>query len=215
VLAADAADPNIGAMLHAAAVQAQWDLVREPVQLPGAFCLLMGDVQGGSSTPSMVSICVDMAVVSYSVRSHTQCLHEHSPGDVHNGSTVKFQATIKRPLLCAACIVQVKAVLKWRTADATKAAAAQLWEQLSQVNVDIRDLLQQLRRLDSTDLVMETCEHLASVAPSDWDEDLSAAARCMCDLKEGFVHARELLKRMGDEAGVPIEPDEQVRCNCI
>ncbi|KAG5183660.1 Phosphomevalonate kinase [Tribonema minus] len=54
VLSATDGEEGVGDRLRFAVVATQWDLKREPIHLPQGFCLLMGDVQGGSSTPSMV-----------------------------------------------------------------------------------------------------------------------------------------------------------------
>jgi phosphomevalonate kinase len=55
VLSAAARDNSAIAKLHKVVAHTEWDCIREPAALPTAFRLLMGDVQGGSSTPAMVS----------------------------------------------------------------------------------------------------------------------------------------------------------------
>jgi phosphomevalonate kinase len=62
LLSAAARDNSAIAKLHKIVAHTEWDCIREPAALPTTFRLLMGDVQGGSSTPAMVS---SLVIVSY------------------------------------------------------------------------------------------------------------------------------------------------------
>jgi phosphomevalonate kinase len=62
ILSASARDNSAIAKLHKIVAHTEWDFIREPAALPTTFRLLMGDVQGGSSTPAMVS---SLVIVSY------------------------------------------------------------------------------------------------------------------------------------------------------
>ena len=52
----DAGGKQRAELLSDLVLHTQWDCDRQPLSLPSPFRLLMGDVQGGSSTPAMVSV---------------------------------------------------------------------------------------------------------------------------------------------------------------
>jgi phosphomevalonate kinase len=66
ILSAAARDNSAIAKLHKIVAHTEWDCIREPTALPTTFRLLMGDVQGGSSTPAMVSCSLDIYLCEYS-----------------------------------------------------------------------------------------------------------------------------------------------------
>lgn len=139
--------------------------------LPPGMILLLGDVQGGSETPGMVS-----------------------------------------------------KVLAWR--EFSPETAEEVWEELSGHNDRVRLLLQELqtRAEDPAtksvyDLVRTRCAQTPAVA---WNVDTMIHAdlqqpehqeilRLFIQLHTAFQEVRQGLRRMGQEAGVPIEPPAQTQ----
>ncbi|CAM9794975.1 unnamed protein product [Ectocarpus sp. 6 AP-2014] len=157
-----------------ACVQARggWDAERSKLRLPPCFRLLMGDVCGGSSTPSMVR---------------------------------KVQA--------------------WRAHPSTADEAKELWSTLGSTNTVIAKTLNALAARAAVVPGGSTggqsfeadAKVLSALPPSKWAE-LAGSGTLGADslqellhLRTAFAKARQLLREMGEDAGVPIEPPVQTK----
>eukprot|EP00752_Nemacystus_decipiens_P017941 g16082.t1 len=146
-----------------------WDAERGQLRLPSCFRLLMGDVCGGSSTPSMVR---------------------------------KVQA--------------------WRAHLSTAAQAEEVWSELGSTNTIIANVLNALATTATDSLrgkSFETGAKALSALPSSrWAEPAGREAfgdkdtlELLFKLQAAFAKARQLLREMGENAGVPIEPPVQTK----
>ena len=99
---------------------------------------------------------------------------------------------------------------RWRTDVRTQQAAMELWTHLSRQNMRICELLRQLLAQQTSDCEQfaRTCRSIASLQSKQWSFFSDAAT--FSELSEAFAEARSSLRQMGDSAGVPIEPAEQV-----
>ena len=108
-------------------------------------------------------------------------------------------------------------VLRWRAEQPAEAAA--LWGELAALNLRVSALLDQLCALSRSQA--STYSSMVAWASSHTTQEWSAYASTktiphwvepllmLLDLKAVFAQCRKLLKRMGDCAGVGIEPDSQ------
>jgi phosphomevalonate kinase len=95
----------------------------------------------------------------------------------------------------------VSKVLAWLARDA---GAAQLWRELSERNNAVVACFDELRALEQHS---EYAHQIAVCSNArEWSGDVGAVAH---RLREQFLAARALLKRMGEHSDVPIEPDLQ------
>ncbi|CAM9091981.1 unnamed protein product [Ascophyllum nodosum] len=147
-----------------------WDAERGVLRLPFCFRLLMGDVCGGSSTPSMV-----------------------------------------------------RKVHAWRVDAATADRAKDMWSMLGSTNTAIVESLNSLAAAASSggtasDKSFEASAMvLARIPASEWGDKTAGctldvgALEQLLQLKSSFAKARGLLREMGEDAGVPIEPAVQTK----
>ncbi len=99
--------------------------------------------------------------------------------------------------------LMVSKVLAWRAANQEQ--ADKLWKDINDQNEIVASSFAALRKRDRAQL--ERCALLdASVWASEEGGDEGALLH---QLREAFIAARKGLKRMGELADVPIEPDEQ------
>ncbi|GKY97826.1 hypothetical protein MPSEU_000740700 [Mayamaea pseudoterrestris] len=97
-------------------------------------------------------------------------------------------------------------VLQWKNSQTDPL----LWTELAQVNDRIAKLCQSLLACRPT---AEEREQFANVTADEWkglqqDNDISCGSKLIA-LHQALSDSRKHLKAMGDQAGVPIEPDEQ------
>ncbi|CAM9599342.1 unnamed protein product [Ectocarpus fasciculatus] len=153
-----------------------WDAERNQLRLPPCFRLLMGDVCGGSSTPSMVR---------------------------------KVQA--------------------WRAHPSTADQAKELWSTLGSTNTVIAKTLNALAAMAAVAPEGSTggqsfeadAKVLSTLPPGKWAELAGSGAGSgalgagslqeLLHLHTAFAKARQLLREMGEDAGVPIEPPVQTK----
>ncbi len=143
-----------------------WNDLHAHIRLPSCFRLRIGDVKGGSETPSMV-----------------------------------------------------RKVLSWKVSNIE---ASCTWQSISDVNSDIVKTLEYLRSAEEQypEIFATICMSLAQ-GKLEWERfESTDTAECtspgeytvtslLYKLRAEFIHARQLLKEMGDKAGVPIEPENQ------
>lgn len=98
--------------------------------------------------------------------------------------------------------LMVSKVLAWRAAHQEE--ADKLWREINEQNEVVATCLAALRELNEAALV-----RCASLRAAQWLAEGGAEGAQLHRLRTAFVAARKGLKRMGELAGVPIEPDEQ------
>lgn len=98
-----------------------------------------------------------------------------------------------------------KAVLEWRRKPDSEAT----WNALAHCNSQIAAAFQELETWSARDskLFKSSVEAMAHLPQSDWDKDPVMSR--LLTIKQLFRTVRKLLKHMGEEAGVEIEPDSQ------
>ena len=131
--------------------------------------------------------------------------------DIWNQKIVSF--TLPPPLslmmgdVCggSSSVSMAKAVLEWRRKPDSEAT----WNALADCNNHIATAFQELAALDAKnrEWFERSVESMAHHPLSDWDKDPMMFR--LLKIKLLFRNARQLLKRMGSEAGVEIEPDSQ------
>ncbi len=145
-----------------------WNALHTHIRLPSCFRLRIGDVKGGSETPSMV-----------------------------------------------------RKVLTWKASNIESSCT---WQCLADVNSNIVKTLENLRLAEEqySEIFATSCMSLAE-GKLKWGRHESIdAAECtfsgeyvvlglLFKLRVQFIRARQLLKEMGDKAGVPIEPESQTK----
>lgn len=155
---------RLGPLLHKCVMGVdRWDHSVLPLALPQRLELMMGDVCGGSETPSMV-----------------------------------------------------RKVLQWRK---EKPNASEIWDELARTNNTIADAFEELKGLSEAQNAsfVRALDRIGGELAANWPALAMTAAddleqrviERLIAVRELIVKARQLLKRMGDEAGVPIEPDQQ------
>jgi phosphomevalonate kinase len=92
-----------------------------------------------------------------------------------------------------------KTILGWKKQFGASSQKIPHWHDLQELNAQVVELMQDVDRLDQVDY-----DTLASLPSSEWPENspLTTLAKC-------FTEIRHHLKSMGDQAKVPIEPEDQ------
>ena len=103
----------------------------------------------------------------------------------------------------------VASVFKWKAAR-EEAGDSSLWADLSEANANVAECIRGLVKLEEENAEeYHEVKALLDVLPAkEWKGD-SEVARQFIKVRDAFAVARVLLKRMGVEAGVEIEPDQQ------
>lgn len=134
-----------------------WSQTIRPFALPYGMDIVLGDVCGGSSSPSMA-----------------------------------------------------RQVLRWR--NDKPALAEKVWDTLASANTEIFDTLEEMNNqyrrdpLQFNEAIQWASERVADAWAA---RDDSATILCLLKLRSLFQTTRRLLKKMGDSAGVGIEPEAQ------
>jgi phosphomevalonate kinase len=89
--------------------------------------------------------------------------------------------------------------------EANADVANALWREINACNEVVQECVQGLHKQSIEDIL-----HCGQIAASEWATS-GPAGETLLRLREAFVGARRGLKRMGELAGVPIEPDSQTR----
>jgi len=108
-------------------------------------------------------------------------------------------------------------VLKWRKENETE--ALELWTRLDKSNMEFVEVLSRLvdDYTHDSDSYVKAAELVVQNAPLKWDpstEDDVKVQRILKDFKDAHTvsqQVRQEIKKMGELAGVPIEPDKQTR----
>lgn len=107
-------------------------------------------------------------------------------------------------------MLKARQVLKWRREKPNQ--AEKIWDALSATNTDIFDTLEAINGHYRRDpLSFNASIHWASqrVASAWVERSDDATVAALIKLRAFFETSRRLLKKMGDSAGVGIEPPEQ------
>lgn len=106
----------------------------------------------------------------------------------------------------------VSAVLKWRKSVASEESE---WDQLAALNMDIQRTLGALSARSESEpgewdrCLGALCQGTAQVLDLAKSSETSQCASMLLTVQEQFGIARALLRRVGERAGVPIEPQQQ------
>ncbi|KAF0697055.1 Aste57867_12239 [Aphanomyces stellatus] len=141
----------------AACLTSSWDNLVRPFTLPDGMHMIMGDVNAGSATVSMV-----------------------------------------------------RKVLAWKQTD--PAGSAALWATLNAKNDAIPTQLAQLHATTAaagSGAAAASLAVLATKSHMEWVATDAVVGPLLVSLRDTFLDIRRLLRRMGDAAGVPIEPADQ------
>ena len=108
-------------------------------------------------------------------------------------------------------VSMARQVLKWRKEKPVE--ASEIWNQLLSTNSQIsRSLVQLADRIKGlTPYTLSVLQDRLDAGVNWTVPDSSIAIEECCAVRKLFTKARSLLKRMGECAGVGIEPDEQTR----
>jgi len=110
----------------------------------------------------------------------------------------------------------VRQVLQWRSDKKEK--ADEVWNQIDSLNNSIEQLFNELTEYskEDMDLYMDALSTLSTVSSEQWQSIYTnknslghRIADCMSRIRYTFGYIRQKLKYMGEQSGVPIEPDEQ------
>ena len=164
--------PNAAVLRNAVLDGNRWNQCVDRFTMPPGLDLMMGDVNGGSSTTSMT-----------------------------------------------------KKVKHWLKTGGDQAAT--VWSDLAVVNEKIASALDELNEISvDTEVYNKSLVHLCNHDPKEWsvycrsgdgdfsrmrDRNLEKLVGKWAALRELFLESRRLLKHMGEQSGVDIEPDEQTR----
>ena len=96
----------------------------------------------------------------------------------------------------------VSKVLAWKAAHAEEASA--LWNEINSHNHRVAETFGMLQQCDPARF-----DECAALPAAQWEQQGGSEGKLLHQLREAFVGSRRGLKRMGELAGVPIEPDEQ------
>ncbi|KAG1815947.1 phosphomevalonate kinase [Suillus subaureus] len=98
-------------------------------------------------------------------------------------------------------------VLKWRGHEDSCETAKDLWMQIDESNQSLARQLDALSQLyiQNKDVYEETIRQLASLPAQEWE----SISKAFYDLHQTTQQIRNLMRRMGDLAGVEIEPEQQ------
>jgi phosphomevalonate kinase len=105
-------------------------------------------------------------------------------------------------------VSMARAVLQWR--ERAPVEAARVWSALSVCNLEVCYALEQLNSFSKhqPEDFEAAVKYVDCTSFSDWSGD-NDVVKVLWRLKSLFRKARDLLKRMGEAAGVEIEPDSQ------
>lgn len=98
--------------------------------------------------------------------------------------------------------LMVSKVLAWKASNAEE--ANKLWSEIDGYNQLVAESFSELRNCDPSRF-----DECAKLSPGQWAQEGCKEGKLLHQLREAFIAARRGLKRMGEYAGVPIEPDEQ------
>jgi phosphomevalonate kinase len=86
--------------------------------------------------------------------------------------------------------------------------AAGIWDELDGHNQAVAALFAELEKASSTADYQTELGRLGQQLAEAWTGPLG---KTLTELRGRFLHARRLLKTMGDKSGVAVEPDQQSR----
>jgi phosphomevalonate kinase len=95
-------------------------------------------------------------------------------------------------------------VLEWKKSFENETGTIPHWDNLTEINLQIADLLQHLSTISMDETRMES---LITTHHSEWERD--EVGKVLLDFRRKVQESRSHLKAMGEAAGVPIEPNEQ------
>ncbi|KAG1881442.1 ribosomal protein S5 domain 2-type protein [Suillus tomentosus] len=98
-------------------------------------------------------------------------------------------------------------VLKWRGHEDSRETAKDLWTQIDESNQSLARQLDALSQsyVQNKYVYEETIKQLASLPAQEWE----SISKAFYDLHQTTQRIRNLMRRMGDLAGVEIEPEQQ------
>ncbi len=148
--------------------EGMWDARYDHIRLPSCFRLRIGDVNGGSETPSMARKVLSWKATGILSSCTWQSLADINSGIVQTFKKIRMAEEQYPEVFSAICLSLAQGKLKWGRVESTGSAEDNF----------------------SSEYVV---------------------AGLLFRLREQFKSARQLLKEMGDKAGVPIEPDSQTK----
>ncbi len=145
-----------------------WDARCAHIRLPSCFRLRIGDVDGGSETPSMVRKVLSWKATDIVSSSIWQSLADTNSGIVKTLESLLSAEEQYPEAFATACTSIAQGKLKWGRSESIESAEGNFSGEYVVVGLLFR-------------------------------------------LRAQFKSARQLLKEMGDKAGVPIEPESQTK----
>jgi phosphomevalonate kinase len=112
----------------------------------------------------------------------------------------------------------VRQVLQWKSDN--KEEATEVWNQINSLNNSVELLFNELTSFSKRNFetYMHTLSELSRIPSSEWlsryEQKASLSymiADCLSRIRYNFGYIRQKLKYMGQQSGVPIEPDEQTK----
>ena len=100
----------------------------------------------------------------------------------------------------------VSAVMQWKNSSKD---ASKLWKSIQDTNDSIKGVFATLLQQEEEEEVRDKIKALSNHTHEAWEREGGRVGKQLCVLRHLFVQCRALLKSMGDEAGVPIEPNQQ------
>ena len=190
----------------------QWDHGSTPFGLPKHFCMGLGDISAGSSTPSMVR-----KVKAYLAASKASVEAGETPIDV--GAALwnelgELNGSIRTEFEALSTVSGAHPFVYKHTLHVCETVKCTEWGGEGNPSEGIVGWMSDVLGAQVT--VDEGTRSLAA-PPLSMDERLSVSkgiVHGLCRLRDMFQRARACLKELGDLAKVPIEPEEQtVLCN--
>jgi len=196
-----------------------WKFTAEPLVLPRGVSIMLADVVGGSETPSMVRKVLAWrdAPENNKIRQDND-LSSNIEAEEGLGSVEDEKSKLENNSFPISLdeLEEVEGIEKDARRASSRCSGPLLWRQLGAANARVASVFAALNRLEAQcskedyDAGLLFC---ATHPRREWnfhkDGHESRVCRTLYRLSLALSRARTLLRSLGEEAGVPIEPPQQ------